>query len=108
MCKFLNIGRTDLSALWFAHNQPILAINLNRQMSIDGGWRDKIQNGIIDSLKRDIPVTLSYGIGGKFDFRYWEDPSTVYDDRVVGGHYINVTEFVIDKIAQDKYMRIAT
>ena len=108
MCKSLNIGRTDLSALWFAHNQPILAINLNRPMSIDGGWRDKIQNGIIDSLKRDIPVTLSYGIGGKFDFRYWEDPSTVYDDRVVGGHYINVTEFVIDKIAQDKYMRIAT
>ena len=33
---------------------------------------------------------------------------TVYDERVVGGHYINVTEFVIDKIAQDKYMRIAT
>lgn len=67
-----------------------------------------IKNRIIDSLKRDIPVTLAYGIGGKFNLRDWEDLSTIADGRITGGHYINVTEFVIDKITQDKYMRIAT
>lgn len=55
-----------------------------------------------------IAVGYSINSSCKWWVRYWEDPSTVYDDRVVGEHYINVTEFVIDKIAQDKYMRIAT
>ena len=55
-----------------------------------------------------IIVTLMYGIRGQLDFRNWNNPSIVCDERKIGGHYINVTELIVDKISHDEYMKIAS
>lgn len=104
----LNTTRIDLTDLSLLSRISFRSKDYNYSDSISDDYCEKVQRIIISSLENNIPVTLMYGLGGKFDFRCWEEPSTIYDGRITGGHYINVTEFIIDKIAQDKYMRIAT
>lgn len=104
----LNTVRIDLAGLAILSRISLRSQDYNYSDYISDDYCKKTQGIIISSLENNIPVTLMYGIRGQLDFRNWNNPSIVCDERKIGGHYINVTELIVDKISHDEYMKIAS
>ena len=104
----LNTVRIDLAGLSILSRISLHSQDYNYSDYISDDYCEKVQGIIISSLENNVPVTLMYGLGGQFDFRNWNDPSILCDERKVGGHYINVTELIVDKTSHDEYMKIAS
>ena len=68
--------------------------------------KDVLKQQIIHSLQNDIPVTINYGLLGYYEFIY-SDSDNVYEKRT-GGHYVNITEYIIDTVVGKEFFKIGT
>lgn len=68
-----------------------------------------LKEKIISSLKNNFPVTILYSIFSPYSFYKNQDLSgQPYEQNIMGGHYINITEFIIDNIAKTNHLKIAS
>lgn len=90
----------------------ITSLNIERMIrsqSIKPAIQEQLISRIKNSLSNDCPVTLCYGLISEYAFYTDTKLTSPYGIETRSApHYVNITEYVIDTIANEEYMTIAT
>lgn len=117
----INAKRTDLFLTYcidninsFSDMDKLLSYLINSiskdslvELQLNNNRGDELRNKIVDSLKKDVPVTLLCGLKGDYKYYFSNDFKDAHECST-GEHYINITEFVEDGIAGIQYIKIAS
>lgn len=119
-CSSMTVQQMDLVGLSLSSDllskmewwNGIKSLNIERMIrsqSIKPVVQEQLIMRIKDSLSNDCPVTLCYGLNSEYTF-YTDTKLTLpYGEEVRNApHYVNMTEYVIDNIANEEYITIAS
>ena len=119
-CSSINVQQIDFTKVslacmiasklkWHSGVNSICIDRLDRIKSLKSEVKKQLVERIKSSLLNDCPVTLCYGLLSEYTF-YTDTKLTLpYGEEVRNApHYVNMTEYVIDNIANEEYITIAT
>lgn len=119
-CSSINVQQIDFTKVslacmiasklkWHSGVNSICIDRLDCIKSLKSEVKKQLVERIKSSLLNDCPVTLCYGLLSEYTF-YTDTKLTLpYGEEVRNApHYVNMTEYVIDNIANEEYITIAT